>query len=962
MLDPWSALNVANSVVQFLDFGRKLVQGSVELYKSADGTLDRNALLDDLTTDLKEISIGLGGYPQSPGATGNDVPLQRLARSCYEYSTQLLNILEDLRRKENRLKSWESFRQSLRSLVKAGKLGDLNEKLDKTRTELMINLLAQLRFVRAGLITLECFAITFGRNDHLPVLSAIKSMEQENKRTRADTTSNLTSLRSELEAFVVELQQAEECTRRSLQILSTKVAALVEEGQKVEREQKVLRSLYFQIMKLREAEISEAHNKTFRWIFTNTRTTFQSWLSEKSGIFWVSGNAGSGKSTLMKFLCNHPLTEELLRSWAGGKKLVIASHFFWVSGDRLQRSLEGILRTLLHRILKQCPDLIPLVCSSRWEYDDFAISEPWSLSELQVSFDKLSNHDSVSTKFCFFIDGLDEYDGNHYDFIQTFKKLTDSSNFKVCFSSRPWTVFVTNLGQSDKFALHELTKSDIEAYVRDTLGKDARFLNLWSNDSFRRLSHPNSGAEQIIFDIVNRARGVFLWVQLVVDKLRRALGDNVDVKELRETLDALPEQLEDYFKEMLRRIDRQDRERAARVFGLMVEAIQPQFILVFSYLDMEEDNPDYALQLPERTLFPEEFRKQHDRTKQRLNKWCRDFIDLVDDVESQHAIFRYRVDFLHRTVRDFLNTKEMHGFLQEHTPKDFDARLSLCKAILALVKNFPIPNEKSYRLYLDHIFGLADEFLFYAEQIERISKRSERCLLDAFDQVYQKHAKTAKVGHHWSNERDPAAELLDEWGEKTFLACAIQGRLHLYVTESLGTNPKLIKTKDGRPLLDYALRPAIVTPIELPYNREPVDPEMVQILLDRGANPNQKIRIYDNKTTWELFLRWFYERAAADSNMSREALFTVFESLIEHGADPYLEIQTVKAGKALKTIRYGRTVAPEELVLMKVPDMLRTIFPYDQVKQLEELMERKKLSRQSWMGTVTSYLGRFGLT
>lgn len=47
------------------------------------------------------------------------------------------------------------------------------------------------------------------------------------------------------------------------------------------------------------------------------RTTFMNWLSTGRGIFHIYGKLGSGKSTLMKYLCDNPRTESELRKWAG---------------------------------------------------------------------------------------------------------------------------------------------------------------------------------------------------------------------------------------------------------------------------------------------------------------------------------------------------------------------------------------------------------------------------------------------------------------------------------------------------------------------------------------------------------------------------------------------------------------------------------------------------------------------
>jgi hypothetical protein len=51
------------------------------------------------------------------------------------------------------------------------------------------------------------------------------------------------------------------------------------------------------------------------------REKWINWLSSGNGIFHIAGKLGSGKSTLMKFLCNHPQTKDALQKWAGMFKL-----------------------------------------------------------------------------------------------------------------------------------------------------------------------------------------------------------------------------------------------------------------------------------------------------------------------------------------------------------------------------------------------------------------------------------------------------------------------------------------------------------------------------------------------------------------------------------------------------------------------------------------------------------------
>lgn len=59
-------------------------------------------------------------------------------------------------------------------------------------------------------------------------------------------------------------------------------------------------------------------------LVTRNRPTlvfFLNWLSDGNGIFHITGKLGSGKSTLMKFLCDHERTKLEFEKWAGKPSL-----------------------------------------------------------------------------------------------------------------------------------------------------------------------------------------------------------------------------------------------------------------------------------------------------------------------------------------------------------------------------------------------------------------------------------------------------------------------------------------------------------------------------------------------------------------------------------------------------------------------------------------------------------------
>lgn len=205
----------------------------------------------------------------------------------------------------------------------------------------------------------------------------------------------------------------------------------------------VLKSLRYQAMRTRQETIAEAHSKTFEWILQDNqrsqhlRVNFKEWLQSQNDVYWISERAGSGKSTLMKYLSNNSRTVEILQTWVGNGKLITASFYFRNAGSSMQKSQQGLLQSLLHKILSECRDLIPRVCPSRWQTEHPFASEyePWSRMELFAALDMIKRNLSV-TKYCFFVDGLDEFDGDQTEIITILKGLATSPNIKICLSSR----------------------------------------------------------------------------------------------------------------------------------------------------------------------------------------------------------------------------------------------------------------------------------------------------------------------------------------------------------------------------------------------------------------------------------------------------------------------------------------------------------------------------------------------
>lgn len=136
----------------------------------------------------------------------------------------------------------------------------------------------------------------------------------------------------------------------------------------------ILESLRFKLIQDRQKSVKQAYKDTFQWVLNSEiqdqpdrpDNQLPRWLRDGTGIFWIPGKAGCGKSTLMKFLLGHDQLMSPLLDWAGNDELLISSYFFWAAGSSLQKNQEGLLRSLLHSILSQRKDLIPKLFPLRY--------------------------------------------------------------------------------------------------------------------------------------------------------------------------------------------------------------------------------------------------------------------------------------------------------------------------------------------------------------------------------------------------------------------------------------------------------------------------------------------------------------------------------------------------------------------------------------------------------------------
>jgi hypothetical protein len=183
-----------------------------------------------------------------------------------------------------------------------------------------------------------------------------------------DTTAgNMVDLKGQLSRVFTSVEKGTKLSA-STENAVHQLQGWIQNHEQMQSDLHCLHALYFPEMRKRQDDVANAHEKTFGWILDpidddtgDEQWKFRKWVRTNvsgNNVFWISGKPGSGKSTLMKFIAHHDQLRATLADWGENFKLLVIEYYFWKSGSSIQKSLEGLLRSILHQILSQCPELI----------------------------------------------------------------------------------------------------------------------------------------------------------------------------------------------------------------------------------------------------------------------------------------------------------------------------------------------------------------------------------------------------------------------------------------------------------------------------------------------------------------------------------------------------------------------------------------------------------------------------
>lgn len=417
-----------------------------------------------------------------------------------------------------------------------------------------------------------------------------------------------------------------------------------------------------------------------------------------------------------------------MQEWAGSGKVSTASFYFWVSGAPLQRSLIGLLQSIFYQILDYDRDLIEELFPREWRRTKESKRIEWTEDSFMDAVDQLKDiRKHRQHKFCFFIDGLDEYRGekDHEWLCRFLLKLCSLPRIKLCVSSRYWAVFQSAFSSHPNLKLHEWTRCDIDKFVHQEL----KAHSLWTELRNTELNR----ADHLVNKISEEAAGVFLWVFLTVRSLIKGLEKGDNMEQLEATLDVMPKTLHEFFDRIIGDLPEDDHDFAIKAL-LMVKiqkflgrSLPP--VIMFSFLKepFEQGAPCCAISL-------HNLKGICTRTKRRLNAVCGDLLVVNEHYDWKFcklgAAYDSSVSFAHRTISDYLDSPAGSTLLLLRNGSKLDARAWYIEALLSSCKIFPTrvsisaifeTLRKLYGMWEAYllVFGSTSPHLRYIEELDK---------------------------------------------------------------------------------------------------------------------------------------------------------------------------------------------------------------------------------------------------
>ncbi|KAH7010155.1 hypothetical protein EDB80DRAFT_610948 [Ilyonectria destructans] len=931
-MDPINAFQVAAAVIGLVDFGARVLSDTVEIYKSASGHTERDVELTTLSDELSNLSEQLQNRLEGTSTTSSasESTLRGLSARSIDASNKLKSAIADLQaNKPGTSKistAANSFASALKAIWKKSEIEALKENLVEIRSQITIATLISVweetrqDGQRHGDLKdrLDQIAKKLDRRDDTAQLFAKELMQM----TVDGNTNHLSRKNADLVNILWGIDWKSWDTSHGGGLFKNPQLEEQPEPGDLPISMKILSSLSFREIYARKQSIPLAYASTCHWIFRDEQSdengeklewpSFPKWLQKKDdSLYWITGKPGSGKSTLMKYIFDNQQLRPSLKSYAGDLPLMLAGFFFWNPGSEVEKSQEGLIRTILHHCLSDRRDLIPVVAPRRWALYSIlgsgTAAPEWTWRELKESFEVLCSLHGKEFQLVLFIDGLDEFGENGNSpsvLVDWILDIITRHHVKVCVSSRPWNVFSDAFRKERSLTMQSLTYRDIEHFVQTKFGDSVAFQEL--SEVF------HNEASTLLKEIVERAEGVFLWVDLVVRSLLSTLVDTPSLPHLQEKLAEIPGDIKGLYNNIWCSIPPDRLATTSKIFQLCTTIRTSMRHSTANIFWLAIGGSPHAVMDP----------KAH----QGIPKLMRRILDGHTRGMCELPLGGLIVQFLHRSASEWTLEKNRWDEICSKSPADFEPNLSLLEALIIVEAPLQTPDltytftdsertiirsEDTFPT-LEDTFEIVDDFLIYALRAQDSKRAPEDRLIKALDNAHKvtemiMDMATDLVAPGTPRDGNPNSFSTDNWPahafhqkggrfECSFVGAAARAGFTLYVKKKVLDDMSLLVPQRNRvSLLESAIfQHSRSTTLHLTAFNDPfyTDPtlsqrlEIIQFLLEvsdvhyKTASGEPMYDIVQKFTSKE-----FVDAFAGESE-SAEWYTQVFRLLEEHGYGP----------------------------------------------------------------------------
>jgi hypothetical protein len=518
----------------------------------------------------------------------------------------------------------------------------------------------------------------------------------------------------------------------------------------VRRENFCLSSITRADLSTRIDNVEAPFEGTYNWILRSNSDVHR-WLEDRTNnIFWISGIPGSGKSTAMKYAMRHPLTRVILTDW-DPQDWVVAGFFFHELGTQIQKSVGGLYAEILFRILRVHRKLLSQHVEPIYQAKCKAVAHSvgddghlgdenryisWSDDELRTILLTCIKQTTFHINACLFIDALDEHSGDRRQLLSFLQSLVSEANpklvkIKLCLASRPENIFKDALGSYPGFAMQTMTSSDIRRFVHSMMAPEL---------SRAERIETESNIQDLVQEIVESARGVFLWVNLVVPELIEGICDGDTIDELRSALYSIPPDLGNLYRRALQRKERRKLSDSLRIKRLYerwiifrVALCVPQGFPLDAFMSIATLNS--MLDLGDLTLRGTTAASTPEETMRRLSVRTACLIDTpFDRLNNRHG-----VRLIHQTAEEFIKSSEASDILSESLPS------KLLQDGDFFISRYRLLDGSRY----DRYQLKPSEAIAFAKLIAKLDKRA----LEKFNADLQGHSLAKALERLWPSNR-----------------------------------------------------------------------------------------------------------------------------------------------------------------------------------------------------------------